>query len=143
MRWVKLVVSLLVIAVLVIGVVSAVNFVKNLLFSSAQMLSNAGTGVEQEPIPEAVWVAPSIAPDDRSWSDQAYDTIYGADESLTDEPAEEEEEMLEEIPVEFTPEELAGSAENNVLSDADGALEGAEGEEAENPDEIENLDEIE
>ncbi len=42
MRWVKLAVSLLVIAVLVIGVVSAVNFVKNLLFSTTEMLSNAG-----------------------------------------------------------------------------------------------------
>lgn len=135
MRWVKLAVALLVIAVLVIGVVRAVNFVKNFLFSSAEMLSNAGVGVEDEP--EAVWIAPSIAPDDKSWSDQAYDTIYGAEDTVEEEPEAEEEEELEEIPIELTPEELAGSAGNNIVSDTDSELAPEEGLEAGNPDQTE------
>ncbi len=135
MRWVKLAVSLLVIAVLVIGVVSAVNFVKNLLFSTTEMLSNAGTGTVEEP--ETVWIAPSIAPDDKSWSDQAYDTVYGADDTQTEEPEVEEEEDLEEIPIEQSPEELADTAVDNIVSDTDSTLEPETGFETDSPDGME------
>lgn len=135
MRWVKLAVSLLVIAVLVIGVVSAVNFVKNLLFSTTEMLSNAGSGTVEEP--ETVWIAPSIAPDDKSWSDQAYDTVYGADDTQTEEPEVEEEEDLEEIPIEQSPEELADTAGDNIVSDTDSTLEPETGFEPDSPDGME------
>ena len=135
MRWVKLAVSLLVIAVLVIGVVSAVNFVKNLLFSTTEMLSNAGSGTVEEP--ETVWIAPSIAPDDKSWSDQAYDTVYGADDTQTEEPEVEEEEDLEEIPIEHSPEELADTAGDNIVSDTDSTLEPETGFETDSPDGME------
>lgn len=119
----KAIVVAVCLVVVVIITIILVRVMQNAIFASTQYIQQLGEmPLEQED--EEVWVSPTI-----SWSDVARENgdLDGQPEPETTtapKNADAAEEELVSVPVEETPEELAGTAQDNIVEDTGAALDG-------------------